>query len=125
MSIPRVYVDANLPWGVVTFMRRTLRWDVFFVLEDPGLRRAPDREHFRRALALGRTLITLDHDFCDDKRFPPAESPGVVVCAAPGERALKRLLAELHRVVFEADQATDLPLRGHKMEMAPGLWREV
>jgi len=38
---PRVYVDANLPRGVVTFMRQTLHLDVLFVLEDPELRRAP------------------------------------------------------------------------------------
>src|SRR4029078_9786488 len=78
---PRVYVDANLPWGAVTFMRHALRWDVLFVLAHDDMRRAPDRDHFRRALDLGRTLITLDHDFADDRRFPLEHSPGVVICA--------------------------------------------
>ena len=36
------------------------------------LRRAPDASTISRALELGRTLITLDRDFCDDRRFPPA-----------------------------------------------------
>jgi predicted nuclease of predicted toxin-antitoxin system len=108
---PRVYVDANLPWGAVTFMRQTLHWDVLFVLEDPEFRRASDVEHFHRALELGRTLITLDHDFFDERRFPPSSSPGVVVCTAPDERALKRLLKQLDETL-RADPATDLPFRG-------------
>ena len=39
---PRVYADANVPSGVVAFMRGTLRWDVLCVMEHPdlqGLRR--------------------------------------------------------------------------------------
>ena len=69
-SAPRVYVDANVPAGVVTFMRHDLRWDVLFVLEHDDLRRARDIEHFHRALDFGRTIVTLDHDFFDDRRFP-------------------------------------------------------
>ena len=118
-AAPRVYVDANLPTGVVTFMRQTLRWDVLFVLEDPSIRRAPDRDHFRRARDFGRTLITLDRDFLNDSRFPLAESPGVVVCSAPDEDALKRLLKELDETVMRVDPVRDLPLRGRKIELAP------
>ena len=73
-------------------MRQALGWDVLFVLEHDDLRRAPDVEHFRRARDLGRTLITLDHDFFDDRRFPPLDSPGVIVCSAPDEAGLVRLL---------------------------------
>jgi hypothetical protein len=39
---PRVYADANMPSGVVGYMRVTLGWDVLFVLEHDDLRRAPD-----------------------------------------------------------------------------------
>ena len=49
-AAPRVYVDANVPWGAVDFMRHDLRWDVLFVLEEPAFRRASDLEHFHRAL---------------------------------------------------------------------------
>ena len=42
---PRVYVDANLPVGIVSAMRHELAWDVLFVLEDPALRRASRRLH--------------------------------------------------------------------------------
>jgi predicted nuclease of predicted toxin-antitoxin system len=119
LAIPRVYADANLPWGVVSFMRHDLKWDVLFVLEEPELRRAPDREHFARALDLGRTLITQDHDFADERRFPPACSPGVVICTAPDEAVLKRLLTKLDEDL-RADPSIDLPLKGKTIELTPG-----
>src|ERR671912_2914432 len=85
---PRIYVDANMPAGLVSFMRQSLGWDVLFVLEHDDLRRASDREHYSRAREQGRTLITLDRDFLDEKRFPTDLSGGVIVCSAPGEREL-------------------------------------
>ncbi len=115
---PRVYVDANFPLGAVTFMRRTLGWDVLFVLEHADLRRAPDRRHFARALELGRTLVTLDRDFFDAARFPPEHSPGVVVCSAPDELRLTRLLADLDARLRAAPGAM-LPLRGQILEVPP------
>jgi hypothetical protein len=118
-AAPRIYADANLPVGVVGTMRRELQWDVLFVLEDDALRRAPDREHYRRARELGRTLITLDRDFFDDGAFPVAESPGVVVLSAPDEPGLVRLLHQLDRDVLRAADAGDTPLAGRKIELAP------
>lgn len=118
---PRIYADANLPAGVVGAMRQELGWDVLFVIEHDDLRRARDAEHFRRALELGRTLITLDRDFFDDRRFPPAESPGVIVCSAPDASALMRLLWSVDRQVLRAEAAGPLPLRGRKLELAPGI----
>jgi hypothetical protein len=108
---PRVYVDANLPWGAVVYMRQTLHWNVLFVLEEPELRRASDAQHFARALDLGRTLITLDRDFLDERKFPPASSPGVVVCIAPDERGLKRVLKDLDATLRDG-AVGPLPLRG-------------
>src|SRR5215510_1340504 len=89
---PRVYVDANVPAGLVALMRRTLGWDVLFVLEHDDLRRAPDDEHYRLARQLRRTLITLDRDYLDDRRFPPTQSGGVLVLTAPTENGLLALL---------------------------------
>jgi hypothetical protein len=121
---PRVYADANLPRGAIHAMRLTLAWDVLFVLEDEALRRATDTEHFRRARDLGRTIITLDHDFFNAARFPPEAGAGVVVCSAPGEAALRRLLADLDRAHFRAAGATALPFLGRIVEMTPdGLCR--
>jgi hypothetical protein len=113
-----VYADANVPAGIVSAMRRDLRWDVYFVLEDDAVRRARDESHFERALDFGRTLITLDRDFLDPARFPFANSPGVIVCVAPDERALLRLLARLDRLL-RAGLADPLPFRGRTLELTP------
>jgi len=117
---PRIYADANLPAGVVASLRSVLGWDVLFVIEHHDLRRASDADHYRRALEFGRTLITLDRDFFDDRRFPPDLSPGVVVCWAPDETGLLRLLSDLDRSVFRAGAAAALPLRGRKLELIAG-----
>jgi len=114
---PRVYADANVPAGVVTVMRARLHWDVLFVLEHDDLRRAPDAEHYRRARDLGRTLVTLDHDFSDDRRFPPDASPGVIICSAPDELALLKLLADADRMIFRVPDAEAMPLLGRKIFM--------
>jgi hypothetical protein len=112
---PRVYADANLPAGLVRFMRERLKWDVFFVMEDEELRRAPDLAHFRLAGQLRRTLLTLDHDYLDDKRFPCRECGGVVVLSAPHEEQLERLLLRIDGVLFRGGSQT--PLKGRKLHV--------
>jgi hypothetical protein len=109
---PRVYADANVPAGLVGFMRQTLRWDVLFVMDHPDLRRARDSEHYRLARQLRRTLVTLDRDYLDDKAFPPEQGSGVLVIAAPDERGLSALLTRLDAHLFAADP---LPLDGRKL----------
>ena len=101
---PRIYVDANMPAGLVGFMRQSLDWDVLFVIEHDDLRRARDGEHYRLARQLRRTLITLDRDYLDDRRFPPDESGGVIVMRAPVDRGFLNLLTRLHRDVSRADR---------------------
>ncbi len=112
---PRVYADANIPSGVVEYMRVSLGWDVLFVLEHDDLRRAPDVHHYRFARQLGRTLVTLDRDYTDDRRFPPSESPGVIVFSAPDERWLRKLVKEADQKVFRAEAAPSRPLEGRKL----------
>ena len=102
-SQPRVYADANVPAGLVSYLRNVLGWDVVFVLEVDDLRRATDQTHFRMARQLCRTLLTLDRDYLDDRRFPPLEGSGVIVVSAPNERELRRLLARLDRALFRAE----------------------
>jgi hypothetical protein len=116
-AAPRVYADANLPWGAIVLMRRELGWDVLFVLEHDEWRRASDREHFIRARELGRTLITLDRDFADSERFPPPLSPGVVICSVPDERTLGRLLRHVDRAILRAPGASDPPLAGRTIAL--------
>ena len=113
---PRVYVDANIPNGVVNYMRLRLRWDVFFVLEHDDLRRAPDVEHYRLARQLGRTLVTLDRDYVDDVRFPPEQGAGLIVFSAPDERRLCKLMHRVDRELFRAPGARALPLEGRKIQ---------
>jgi hypothetical protein len=113
---PRVYADANIPNGVVGFMREKLGWDVLFVLEHDDLRRARDIEHYRLARQLGRTLVTLDRDYLDDRLFPPDEGAGVIVFCAPDERWLRRLLTRMDREMFRIPGARALPLERRKVE---------
>ena len=117
---PRVYADANMPNGVVAYMRRQLGWDVFFVMEHADLRRARDVEHYRLARQLGRTLLTLDRDYEDDRVFPPGDGAGVIVLFAPDERRLCGLLDRVDREIFRADGASHLPLAGRKVRWTPG-----
>ena len=47
-------------------------------------------------------------------------SPGVVVCWAPNEAGLIRLLVRLDRETLRGSSAAPLPLRGRKIHLAPG-----
>jgi hypothetical protein len=120
MTGPRIYADANLPSGVVAFMRERLRWDVFYVLEHDDLRRASDVVHFRMARQLHRTLVTIDRDYLDDGKFPLDESSGVLVVWAPNEHLLTRTLREVDRRLFQTSDAEPLlPLAGRKLVVDP------
>ncbi len=127
---PRVYADANVPAGLVSFMRARLHWDVLFVLEHDDLRRARDTEHFRLARQLRRTLITLDRDYLDDRRFPLAECGGVLVVSGPDESLLAKLLVRFDRSFFHGSNGNGspggsprepvaLPLEGRKLHVHP------
>lgn len=126
---PRVYADANVPAGVIAFLRTRLRWDVLAVIEHDDLRRLPDLDHFRLAAQLRRTLVTLDRDYLDDRRFPPAGSPGVLVISAADETGLTKLLSRLDRAIFRprrhpagGSSEDGLPLAGRKLHAHPD-WR--
>jgi hypothetical protein len=113
---PRVYADANVPLGAIGYMREKLGWDVLSVIEHDDLRRARDIEHFRLARQLGRTLVTLDRDYLDDRRFPPGEGAGVIVFCVPDERWLRQLLSRMDRELFRGDHPRALPLDRRKVE---------
>src|SRR6516164_2426414 len=97
---PRIYADANVPSGLVVHMRHRLQWDVLFVLEEADLRRARDVRHYQLAQQLRRTLVTMDRDYLDDRRFPSSESGGVLVVQAPDEQQLSSLLDRVDRLLF-------------------------
>jgi predicted nuclease of predicted toxin-antitoxin system len=121
-SAVRIYADANLPAGVVAFMRERLRWDVLHVVEHPELRRASDAEHYRLARRLHRTLVSLDRDYLDDVRFPVAEGSGVLVLWAPSEALLMQTLRRVDRRLFRPAGGALLPLEGCKL-FVDSTWR--
>ena len=124
---PRIYADANVPAGLVAHMRARLQWDVLFVLEEADLRRAPDLKHYQLAQQLRRTLVTLDRDYLDDRRFPPDGCGGVLVIQAPDERQLSGLLDRIDRSLFHPDAAEDpvaQPLIGRKLQVNTDWGRE-
>ena len=129
---PRIYADANVPAGIVAHMRTRLRWDVLFVLEEDGLRRAPDSRHYQLAEQLRRTLVTMDRDYLDDRRFPPSVGGGVIVINAPDEAQLASLLDRVDRILFhpadsDADVAAEgvaLPVAGRKLQLNSDWGRE-
>jgi hypothetical protein len=124
---PRIYADANVPAGLVAHMRMRLRWDVLFVLEQAELRRAPDVKHYQLAQQLRRTLVTMDRDYLDDRRFPPDASGGVLVIQAPDEAQLTALLDRLDRTLFRSADAAEtiaLPLVGRKLQVNTDWGRE-
>lgn len=127
---PRIYADANVPAGIVTYMRVRLEWDVLFVMEDNELRRAADEKHYSLAQQLRRTLVTMDRDYLDDRRFPPSDGGGVLVISAPDERLLSALLDRIDRMIFRRADAPDgsesvLPLAGRKMHLHTDWGRDV
>ena len=115
---PLVYADANVPAPLVGFMRDRLGWDVLHVVDEPEWRRATDVAHFHRARDLRRTLVTLDRDFLEDRRFPPFDSPGVIVLSAPDDRRLRKLLGEVD--TYLRGLASTLPLAGRKLCVQAG-----
>jgi predicted nuclease of predicted toxin-antitoxin system len=56
------------------FMREKLAGTSVRPRPPDDLRRARDIEHFRLARQLGRTLVTLDRDYLDDRLFPPTKA---------------------------------------------------
>ena len=90
------------------------------MLEHEDLRRARDIEHYRLARQLGRTIVTLDRDYIDDRNFPPAEGAGVIVFWAPDELRLRTQLREADRILFRVEGAAPLPLEGRKLHWQLG-----
>ena len=127
-TAPRVYADANLPAGLVAFMRTALGWDVFFVMEHDDLRRASDERHYALAREMHRTLLSLDRDYTDDRRFPPQCSGGVIVISAPDVPRFERLLRRIDRRLLRPNHpetllppgaSLDCPLAGRKLSAHP------
>ena len=90
-------------------------------LEEDDLRRAPDLKHYRLAQQLRRTLVTLDRDYLDDRRFPPDEGGGVLVIQRAGRApAARRCSRASTASLFHARRATAraaAAARGRKLQV--------
>lgn len=73
----RLKLDENLGLRWVSVLRAAGH-DVDTV-HDEGLRGADDQAVLDGAVAANRALITLDLDFSNPLRFPPAETEGIAV----------------------------------------------
>ncbi|MGH7139822.1 MAG: DUF5615 family PIN-like protein [Pirellulales bacterium] len=73
--------------------------DIDSVLAE-GLGGAKDELIYETCKSLGRALITLDLDFSNPLRFPPADTEGIIVIRPP-RPLLKAIRATLMSVLFE------------------------
>jgi predicted nuclease of predicted toxin-antitoxin system len=87
----RFKLDENLSRSVAELFRAAGH-DVMTV-GDQQLRGAADERVFEVATREGRALVTLDRDLGQILRFPPDESPGIIVID-PGPWASHRGLLE-------------------------------
>jgi predicted nuclease of predicted toxin-antitoxin system len=92
----RFLVDESLGQGVALVLRGA-GWNVEFAL-DVGLGGRSDEDLFSYAWKENRILLTHDHDFLDDRRFPPNRNPGVIIL--PGASGSDEgLISALRQVV--------------------------
>ena len=82
----RIKLDQNLSQYLRDDLTR-LKHDVDTVF-DEGLSGASDSEVLNTATAEDRILLTLDTDFLDLKKYPPASHRGVIVFRPPRQGAL-------------------------------------
>src|SRR5262245_31433592 len=78
----RFLVDEDVGSEVAQFLRQR-RFNAIFV-GDVGLAGHEDPDLYAYAWREKRVLLTHDHEFLDDKRFPPHRNPGVIVLPGGG-----------------------------------------
>lgn len=88
---------------------------------DEGLRGASHRTIADAARREGRILVTMDHDFSNMLRFPPEETPGVVIINPP-ERVSANLLMRLLGTLLKA--LAGRQIAGRLWIVEPGRIRE-
>ena len=92
-------------------------------VEHDDLRRAHDRRHFVLARQLARTLVTLDRDYLDDRRYPPAETGGLIVLYAPTEPLLTRTLQQIDDQLFARRPRSRCRCAGKSWWPIPSGWK--
>lgn len=104
----RVNLDENLGSLGAAFLRGH---DVEVVtVADQGLQAAPDEKTLQVCVSEGRCLVTLDLDFSNPLKYPPADFAGIVVVRLPA-RFRAALLERALGLMVEASKVADV--RGH------------
>lgn len=80
----RLYADENVAPAFVLALRHFQKVNIVSAVE-LGFRGRDDGFHFAEAKRERRFLLTNDHDFLDDRRFPLQSCLGVIVLAPPKE----------------------------------------
>ncbi len=79
-------------------------------VREQGLQGCSDRHLYEVCCSERRCLVTLDLDFADVVRFPPAETGGIVVIRVPRNPSL-RLLEQLIKQFLQA--LVETSMNGH------------
>jgi hypothetical protein len=111
----KLKVDENIGRGGIDFLRQHGH-DTLGVHEQ-GLGGKADSVIFDVCVAEARTLITLDRDFAQVPRFPPARSAGIVVLDPGGPASLPGLLSRLRDFLALAARR---PVTGELWIVEPG-----
>jgi predicted nuclease of predicted toxin-antitoxin system len=94
-------IDENLPTEFAEVLRDAGH-DAVTVGEE-GLRGASDTDLFAVCGVEDRALMTLDLDFADIRRYPPSETPGILVYRVlPQDKV--RPLECLHKIIPRMEQ---------------------
>ena len=103
----RTKLDENIGLRGASLLRSS-GWDVETVVSQQ-LCSADDRTIIDVCQREDRTLISLDKDFSNTLRFPPARYSGIVVLRLPEPLTLATIVEALQRVV---QLCSHLPVRG-------------
>jgi len=108
-------LDENLDWRLAAVVAEGGGHDADTVKAE-GLSGKQDEAIYRAGIAEGRVLITLDLDFANLFRFPPAQTAGVVVLRPP--RPVLALIEATLRAALPT--LTQRDLRGCLWIVEPG-----
>ena len=112
-------LDENFgPTAHQVFQRRGLDCQT---VHDEGLAGADDPAVLAAAVAEGRVLVTMDHDFGNVLVYPPESSCGVAIVNLPGRASRGLLAAVLESFLVACEQQQ---LRGKLWIVEPGRIRE-
>lgn len=102
----RFKLDENVPHQAIAGIEAAGHEAETAVAE--GLGGAPDSQVLKAAIAEDRALVTLDLDFADFRRYPPAEAAGILVLR-PHDQSVPQLMAALATALEVLEQE---PLTG-------------